>query len=199
MRRKSGQRKKDRHYVISSIQCPANKPSGSSHLPRKPADRAVGLWIARFLAGLRIEGNVSIVTPAAVAMGPSRKGDNRKGNVDGRGRDLGQHAGNRIPENMPSKATVSRKDYHAAHRGPQREARVSNASEKATDKYRMMHNRVKKGGRTGEGALKLVVWFSLHSPSSSSVCLCVLCGSFFRLVGILFPASGLTPAPGSAT
>ncbi len=93
---------------------------------------------------------------------------------------------------MPSKATVSREDYHAAHRGPQREARVSNASQKATDKYRIMRNGVKKGGRTGEGALKLVAWFSLPSPSFSSVCLCALCGSFFRLVGILLPASCLT-------
>ncbi len=69
---------------------------------------------------------------------------------------------------------------------------MSNASEKATDKYRIMHDRVKKGGRTGEGALKLVAWFSLPSPSFSSVCLCALCGSFFHLVGILFPASCFT-------
>ena len=103
-----------------------------------------------------------------------------------------QHAGNKMPGNMPSKATVSREDYHGGHRGPQREAGVSNASEKATDKYRIMHNRVKERGRTGEGALKLVAWFSLPSPSFSSVCLCALCGSLFRLVGILFPASCLT-------
>jgi hypothetical protein len=68
-----------------------------------------------------------------------------------------------MPENMPSKATVSGENYHRGHRGTQREVRVSNASEKATDKYRMMRNRVKKGGRTGEGGLKLVAWFLLTS------------------------------------
>ena len=98
---------------------------------------------------------------------------------------------------MRSKATVSRVDYHAAHRGPQREARVSNASEKATHKYRIMHNRGKKGGRKGEGALKLVAWFSLPSPSFSPVSSVSSVVVSFALRGILFPASclkGSSPA-----
>jgi len=49
-----------------------------------------------------------------------------------------------MPENMPSKATVSREDYHRGHRGTQREARVSHASEKTTDKWLILHDRVKK-------------------------------------------------------
>jgi hypothetical protein len=72
---------------------------------------------------------------------------------------VGQLAGNKIPENMTSKATISGENYHRGHRGTQRRARVSNASEKAWDKRRIMQKRIQEGGKTEADAIELVARF----------------------------------------
>ena len=102
-----------------------------------------------------------------------------------------QHAGNKIPENMPSKATVSRKDYHGGHGGTRRKARGRNTSRKAADKCRIVHKRMRKE-EDARRRIRCLLLTYLLPLLLSSVYLRALCGSFFRLVGILFPASCLS-------
>jgi hypothetical protein len=64
-----------------------------------------------------------------------------------------------MPENLPSKETVSGENYHRGHRGTQRKARVSKPSEKAWDKRRIVHKRIQQGGKTEADAFELVARF----------------------------------------
>ena len=63
---------------------------------------------------------------------------------------------------------------------------MSNASEKAWDKCRIMHRRMKREEETQQDTSGLAPCFLLYSPSFSSGSLRALCGSLFRLAGIRF-------------